>query len=80
MAAFRVELPWRVDAFSGMISYRPAKRVEAYGGSLWSQVTGGLVSGYLDRVASAPRLASESTLSGLLSNPKAIWTRPVVSS
>jgi hypothetical protein len=37
-----------------MISYRPAKRVEAYGGFLWSQVTGGLASGYLYRTNFAP--------------------------
>jgi len=43
-----------LNAFSGMISYRPAKRVEAYGGFLWSQVTGGLASGYLYRVNFAP--------------------------
>ena len=38
-----------LNAFSAMISYRPAKRVAAYGGFLWSQVTGGLASGYLYR-------------------------------
>jgi hypothetical protein len=43
-----------LNAFSAMISYRPAKRVEAYGGFLWSQVTGGLASGYLYRVNFAP--------------------------
>jgi predicted porin len=43
-----------LNAFSAMISYRPTKRVEAYGGFLWSQVTGGLASGYLYRVNFAP--------------------------
>ena len=45
-----------LNAFSAMISYRPAKRVEAYGGFLWSQVTGGLASGYLYRVNFAPTI------------------------
>jgi hypothetical protein len=36
-----------LNAFSAMVSYRPAKRVEAYGGFLWARVTGGLASGYL---------------------------------
>jgi hypothetical protein len=39
-----------------MISYRPAKRVEACAGFLWSQVTGGLASGYLNRVNFAPAI------------------------
>ena len=39
-----------------MVSYRPAKRVEAYGGFLWSQVTGGLASGYLNHVNFAPTI------------------------
>jgi hypothetical protein len=39
-----------------MISYRPTERVEAYGGVLWSQVTGGLASGYLYRVNFAPTI------------------------
>ena len=43
-----------LDAFSAMISYRSAKRVEAYGGFLWTQVTGGLASGYLHRANFAP--------------------------
>jgi hypothetical protein len=30
-----------------MIDYRPMKRVDAYAGVLWSQVTGGMASGYL---------------------------------
>ena len=45
-----------LNAFSAMVSYRPAKRVEAYGGFLWSQVTGGLASGYLYRVNFAPTI------------------------
>ena len=47
-----------LNAFSAMISYRPAKRVEAYGGFLWSQVTGGLASGYLYRVNFAPTVGA----------------------
>jgi hypothetical protein len=45
-----------LNAFSAMVSYRPGKRVEAYGGFLWSQVTGGLASGYLYRVNFAPTI------------------------
>ena len=45
-----------LNAFSAMISYRPTKRVEAYGGFLWSQVTGGLASGYLYRTNFAPTI------------------------
>lgn len=45
-----------LNAFSAMISYRPAKRVETYGGFLWSQVTGGLASGYLYRTNFAPTI------------------------
>ena len=37
-----------------MIDYRPVKRVDAYAGLLWSQVTGGLASGYLYTVNLAP--------------------------
>ena len=36
-----------LDALSAMIDYRPAKRVDLYAGVMWSQVTGGLASGYL---------------------------------
>jgi predicted porin len=45
-----------LNAYSAMIAYRPAKRVTAYGGFLWSQVTGGLASGYLNRVDFAPTI------------------------
>jgi predicted porin len=45
-----------LNAFSGMVSYRPTKRVEAYAGFLWSQVTGGLASGYLNHVNFAPTI------------------------
>jgi predicted porin len=45
-----------LNAFSAMIDYRPAKRVETYAGFLWSQVTGGLASGYLYRVNFAPTI------------------------
>jgi predicted porin len=43
-----------LNAYSAMIDYRPSKRVTAYAGLLWSQVTGGLASGYLYRVNFAP--------------------------
>ncbi len=41
-----------LNAYSAM----PLKRVTAYGGVMWSQVTGGLASGYLYRVNIAPSL------------------------
>ncbi len=43
-----------LNALSAMIDYRPAKRVDAYAGVMWSQVTGGLASGYLYRINLAP--------------------------
>lgn len=45
-----------LNAYSAMIAYRPSKRVTAYAGFLWSQVTGGLASGYLYRVNFAPTI------------------------
>ena len=36
-----------LNALSAMIDCRPAKRLDLYAGVLWSQVTGGLASGYL---------------------------------
>ena len=45
-----------LNAYSAMIDYRPSKRVTAYGGFMWSQVTGGLASGYLNRVNFAPTI------------------------
>jgi predicted porin len=45
-----------LNAYSAMIDYRPSKRVTAYGGFMWSQVTGGLASGYLYRVNFAPTI------------------------
>ena len=45
-----------LNGYSAMIAYRPTKRVTAYGGFLWSQVTGGLASGYLNRVDFAPTI------------------------
>ncbi len=36
-----------LNALSAMIDYRPAKRLDLYAGVMWSQVTGGLASGYL---------------------------------
>jgi predicted porin len=35
------------DAVSMMIDYRPLKRIDIYAGMMYSQVTGGLASGYL---------------------------------
>jgi predicted porin len=43
-----------LNAYSAMIDYRPTKRIETYAGFMWSQVTGGLASGYLYRVNFAP--------------------------
>ena len=45
-----------LNAYSVMIDYRPSKRVTAYAGFMWSQVTGGLASGYLYRVNFAPTI------------------------
>jgi predicted porin len=45
-----------LNAYSAMIDCRPSKRVETYAGFLWSQVTGGLASGYLYRVNFAPTI------------------------
>jgi predicted porin len=42
------------NAVSAMIDYRPIRRVDAYAGVMWSQVTGGLASGNLYRVNLAP--------------------------
>ena len=46
--------PGTENAVSVMIDYRPVKRVDAYAGVLWSQVTGGMASGYLYRSNLAP--------------------------
>jgi predicted porin len=35
------------DAISGMIDYRPVKRVDVYGGVMATKVTGGLASGFI---------------------------------
>ncbi len=43
-----------LNAVSAMIDYRPTKRVDLYGGVMWSQVTGGLASGYLYHINLAP--------------------------
>ena len=45
-----------LNAYSAMINYRPSKRVTTYAGFMWSQVTGGLASGYLYRVNFAPTI------------------------
>jgi predicted porin len=42
------------NAVSGMIDYRLTGRIDAYAGLMWSQVTGGLASGYLHHVNLAP--------------------------
>jgi predicted porin len=42
------------NAVSAMIDYRPIKRVDAYAGVMWSQVTGGLASGYLYHINLVP--------------------------
>jgi hypothetical protein len=43
-----------LDAVTAMINYRPSKRVDLYAGAMWSQVSGGLASGYLNHVSVAP--------------------------
>ncbi len=43
-----------LNALSAMLDYRPTKRVDAYAGVMWSQVTGGLASGYLYHINLAP--------------------------
>ena len=45
-----------LNAYSAMINYRPSKRVTTYAGFMWSQVTGGLASGYLYRTNFAPSI------------------------
>ena len=45
-----------LNAYSAMINYRPSKRVTTYAGFMWSQVTGGLASGYLYRTNFAPTI------------------------
>lgn len=37
-----------LDAASIMVDYHVTKRLDAYAGVMWSQVTGGLASGYLN--------------------------------
>jgi predicted porin len=46
--------PGGENAVSVMIDYRPMKRVDAYAGVLWSQVTGGMASGYFYHINLAP--------------------------
>ena len=38
----------RLDAASVMVDYRITKRFDAYAGVMWSQVTGGQASGFLN--------------------------------
>jgi predicted porin len=45
-----------LNAYSTVIDYRPSKRVTTYAGFMWSQVTGGLASGYLYHVNFAPTI------------------------
>jgi predicted porin len=40
--------PGTLDAASAMVDYRVTKRLDAYAGVMWSQVAGGLASGYLN--------------------------------
>jgi hypothetical protein len=35
------------DAVSALLDWRPVKRVDVYGGVMYSQVTGGMASGYI---------------------------------
>ena len=37
-----------LDAASAMVDYRITKRIDAYAGVMWSRVSGGLASGYLN--------------------------------
>jgi predicted porin len=43
-----------MNAVSGLIDYRPLKRVDLYAGIMYSQVTGGMASGYLHADNLAP--------------------------
>jgi predicted porin len=45
-----------LDALGAMVDYRPTKRVDAYAGVMWSQVTGGMASGYLYHANFAPTI------------------------
>jgi predicted porin len=43
-----------LDAASVMVDYRITKRLDGYAGVMWSQVTGGQASGYLNSLNIAP--------------------------
>jgi predicted porin len=45
-----------LNAFSLVADYRFTKRFDAYGGAMWSQVTGGLANGYLQTNNTNPTL------------------------
>jgi predicted porin len=40
--------PGTLDAASAMVDYRITKRLDAYAGVMWSRVSGGLASGFLN--------------------------------
>ena len=43
-----------LNALSAMIEYRPTSRIRAYAGVMWTEVAGGLASGYLNHSNLAP--------------------------
>jgi len=45
-----------LDALSTMVDYRPLRRLDLYAGVMWSQVAGGLASGYLNHENIAPSI------------------------
>jgi len=45
-----------LDALSMMVDYRPLRRLDLYAGVMWSQVAGGLASGYLNHENIAPSI------------------------
>jgi predicted porin len=45
-----------LDALSAMVDYRPPGRLDVYAGLMWSQVFGGLASGYLNHQNIAPSI------------------------
>ena len=45
-----------LNAYSGVLVYRMSKRLDAYGGAMWSGVRGGLASGYLHTTTIDPTI------------------------
>ena len=43
-----------MQAISGLIDYRPVKRVDLYAGVMYSQASGGIASGYIHSNNLAP--------------------------